>query len=835
MPTKTYYPIDGYTCVSYIDASWATAHDAATGTLSGTPSSIQIQTHHHSGVFVIRRGAVAFDTGSDPIPTGANITQITLHCLLTSTNTLSSNLDCVKTDNIHNPLEDIDYGALGVDEVILDSIACPVPGSFSLIPIDNSIYDFTGTTFVGFRASFDVDDFPPGDSAVQGLIFNVTDMAVEYEDIPAVTTEAVADILATTATANGTVIALGVGDSVANEHGHCWNTIGSPTTADDHTANGVPSLGAFTSNMTLLTGGVTYYVRSYISNIYGDFYGNEVTFQYIANPIVTTQACTDIIPSAGTATANGTVMDMGTPEATNCGFVWATHHLPDVGDNVVGFGAPSLGAYTASLTGLPVGTSFIFVRAFIESVESPFYFYGEEVTIGATIIGGMSSGFIENTLQVETVLGQTISTLRGTIHDPDLTVIISEGLDIVQYDISNGEKIFAGIVSYLTDYTEGIERYFELICQSYTVLLDRSLVYASYPAGFTYSGEVGDKAILKDLFDNRVIQANGTAHGEIGASEITSDYVDTGTPGLAPLNFFYMTLRECVELLAGYAGFSYYVDYDKKLHYYYQPSATAPYGLSSSPDGSTTLQYHGLKRKRDATRIINNFIVLGTQLFGSDTEFITPTPISLIFWYVWPLGVNALLSNPVGYKYIRVFVNTGTDGAPVWTELTVGLANVDEPLIPGTPPTGYDVLWNPGDSSFNFAVAPPTMVTNGIQIIYSLSLNGGIPDSVPASITNYGRTYSMRLTASDANSAATIMTNLAHIKAQFSSGLEVITLGVDSTVFPSTTRFEIGQYVALDNAILGINKSYWIHAIRTQVTGGSVSGYQLELRNYTMA
>ena len=90
------------------------------------------------------------------------------------------------------------------------------------------------------------------------------------------------------------------------------------------------------------------------------------------------------------------------------------------------------------------------------------------------------------------------------------------------------------------------------------------------------------------------------------------------------------------------------------------------------------------------------------------------------------------------------------------------------------------------------------------------------------------------MSASDANSAATIMAYLAHLKAQFKAGLEVLTLSVDSIDFPSTTRFEIGQQVSLVNTVLGIDKYYWIHSIKTKINGGSISSYDLELRNYTL-
>lgn len=96
-------------------------------------------------------------------------------------------------------------------------------------------------------------------------------------DLPTVTTQAMSSIVTTTATGNGTITNLG--DTDVTQHGHCWNTTGTPTTADSKTENGAPAAtGAFTSSMTGLTRGITYYARAYATNSAGTSYGDEVSF-----------------------------------------------------------------------------------------------------------------------------------------------------------------------------------------------------------------------------------------------------------------------------------------------------------------------------------------------------------------------------------------------------------------------------------------------------------------------------------------------------------------------------------------------------------------------------
>ena len=102
-------------------------------------------------------------------------------------------------------------------------------------------------------------------------------VAVDYSvEAPTITTQAVTDIEATTATGNGNIT--NIGGAAVTQHGHCWNTAGTPTTADSKTEKGAGSVGAFTSSLTGLTTGTKYFVRAYATNTYGTSYGAEVNF-----------------------------------------------------------------------------------------------------------------------------------------------------------------------------------------------------------------------------------------------------------------------------------------------------------------------------------------------------------------------------------------------------------------------------------------------------------------------------------------------------------------------------------------------------------------------------
>jgi hypothetical protein len=93
---------------------------------------------------------------------------------------------------------------------------------------------------------------------------------------PAVTTDSITSIGITSATGGG---------EVTNDWGYevtargvCWSMTANPTIGDSFTTDGT-GMGLFSSSLTSLTAGTTYYVRAYATNLmYGTGYGNEVSF-----------------------------------------------------------------------------------------------------------------------------------------------------------------------------------------------------------------------------------------------------------------------------------------------------------------------------------------------------------------------------------------------------------------------------------------------------------------------------------------------------------------------------------------------------------------------------
>jgi len=93
-----------------------------------------------------------------------------------------------------------------------------------------------------------------------------------------VNTQAMTNITESTATGNGSIAVFG-SDGAVTQYGHCWNTSTDPTTANSKTTLGAKTtVGLFTSGLTGLTPGTTYYVRAYATDSVDTYYGVNVDF-----------------------------------------------------------------------------------------------------------------------------------------------------------------------------------------------------------------------------------------------------------------------------------------------------------------------------------------------------------------------------------------------------------------------------------------------------------------------------------------------------------------------------------------------------------------------------
>jgi hypothetical protein len=101
-----------------------------------------------------------------------------------------------------------------------------------------------------------------------------------WEDCPAVLptliTTAISDITNATANCGGYISS--DGGAGVTDRGICWSTSSNPTIALSTKTIDGNGIGSFTSSLTGMLAGSTYYVRAYATNSVGTTYGNEVIF-----------------------------------------------------------------------------------------------------------------------------------------------------------------------------------------------------------------------------------------------------------------------------------------------------------------------------------------------------------------------------------------------------------------------------------------------------------------------------------------------------------------------------------------------------------------------------
>ncbi|MCE5348065.1 MAG: gliding motility-associated C-terminal domain-containing protein [Bacteroidales bacterium] len=129
--------------------------------------------------------------------------------------------------------------------------------------------------------------------------------------VPVLSTGTVTNISTNTATSGGSVSDDG-GQSVI-ARGVCWSTSSNPTVSGSHSADG-SGTGSFTSSLTDLSEGTTYYVRAYATNSVGTGYGNELSFTTISTTISGSNGGTTVAPNAlvyiaSNATVTGSALE----------------------------------------------------------------------------------------------------------------------------------------------------------------------------------------------------------------------------------------------------------------------------------------------------------------------------------------------------------------------------------------------------------------------------------------------------------------------------------------------------------------------------------------------
>jgi uncharacterized protein (TIGR02145 family) len=222
--------------------------------------------------------------------------------------------------------------------------------------------------------------------------------------VPLVTTTAISSITTSAAISGGEVTA--DGGAPVTARGVCWGTTTGPTITNGKTTDG-SGTGSFTSSLSNLVDGTTYYIKAYATNTAGTGYGNEISFSTVAIVLPTVATTAAINISSSFAQVGGNVTSDGGGTVTAKGVCYSTSPNPTINDPKTSEGSGS-GAFGSGIATLQPATLY-HIRAYATNKAGTAY--GEDLTFttqaglpvvttaeitGITGTGAVSGGNITN-------------------------------------------------------------------------------------------------------------------------------------------------------------------------------------------------------------------------------------------------------------------------------------------------------------------------------------------------------------------------------------------------------------------------------------------------------
>lgn len=305
---------------------------------------------------------------------------------------------------------------------------------------------------------------------------------------------------------------------------------------------------------------------------------------------------------------------------------------------------------------------------------------GEEKT---NLVDWESFGIEDNINEQPNLCNFTIKVFEGQSYKPEIS-------DIVEV-LDDTTKIFAGKIIRVGNYAEGDVVYYEIETKDYTLDLDRILVIDRFE----------DKTvneIISYIVDNY-----------LAGTGITYNNVNCDLEVMV-VAFNNLSVSKCLSELCELFNYSWYIDYDRDIHFFAKNDEPAPFNIA---DGSDNYIRDSLSIENDLSQLRNVVIIEGGEITSDNERTKTHT------------GDGSQKSFATDYKFSKkptVLVNS--------IEVTVGVEflNNDE---------DYDCLWSYNEKYIRFVVPPLRADVIEISGYYLIPIMAQVEDN--ASISNYGR------------------------------------------------------------------------------------------------
>ncbi|MFN6388587.1 MAG: beta strand repeat-containing protein, partial [Bacteroidota bacterium] len=188
--------------------------------------------------------------------------------------------------------------------------------------------------------------------------------------------------------------------------------------------------GTFSSMLTGLSQGTTYFVRSFATNVQGTGYGAETSFTTQTTATVSVTATPTSLTTTS-AIGGGTISSTGGATITTSGLVWDVSANPTIALSTKTTDGITSGTFTSSITGLTQGTTY-HVRAY--ATNNIGTSYGPDITFTT-----LNTATISATASATSITSSS-ATSGGTITADGGATVTSRG---VVYGTSTGSSTYS--------------------------------------------------------------------------------------------------------------------------------------------------------------------------------------------------------------------------------------------------------------------------------------------------------------------------------------------------------------------------------------------------------
>ena len=243
---------------------------------------------------------------------------------------------------------------------------------------------------------------------VVGVSYGTSKAFRTNDTLPEVVTTEPDQVTATSFVSGGNVLA--ANGAAVTTRGICWSTEQNPTTADSHTTL-TGGLGSFTSNVTGLDCGTTYYVRAYATNSVGTAYGEEISVTTLPHSIPEVRLAMSNIYNGLNIATQAEVLTENCSAVTERGVCWSTSHNPTLEDSHTVNGE-GIGVFNDTLTNLEIATNY-YIRAYATNELGTAY--SEEAQVVTSDYPTVTTSSVINITATTATSGGSVTSDGGAI------------------------------------------------------------------------------------------------------------------------------------------------------------------------------------------------------------------------------------------------------------------------------------------------------------------------------------------------------------------------------------------------------------------------------------